>query len=144
MSDPRGFEPTERRDEPGEIVPDAAERQPADDQPDSGDYEVPDAETDAPAPQMASGASEPVCDRCGRTVVFDGPDAGTVGVTFSSPPVTRTLCAVCTLDEEKERQWRETGIWIGSDLPPSLGNARPATPDEIARLSGGADDERGR
>lgn len=41
MSDPRGFEPTERRDEPGEIEPDTAERQPADDQPDSGDYEVP-------------------------------------------------------------------------------------------------------
>ena len=78
----------------------------------------------------------PSCDRCGKAVEFAGPDSGTVAVTFSSPPVTTTLCAACTLDERKERQWRETGIWVGSDLPPSLRNARTASPEELRKLLG--------
>jgi hypothetical protein len=57
-------------------------------------------------------------------------------VTFSTPPMTRTLCAVCTHDEDKERQWRETGIWIGNDLPPSLKTLRPMTPEELRKLRG--------
>jgi len=48
----------------------------------------------------------------------------------------RTLCVVCTLDEEKERQWRETGIWVGNDLPPSLKSLRPATAEELRKLRG--------
>jgi len=48
----------------------------------------------------------------------------------------RTLCAVCTLDEAKERQWRESGIWVGDDLPPSLRSTRPATAEELRKLLG--------
>jgi hypothetical protein len=78
----------------------------------------------------------PTCDRCGKAVHFEGPESGTVVVTFGTPPMTRTLCAVCTVDEEKERQWRESGIWIGNDLPPSLKSMRPATPEELRKLRG--------
>ena len=38
--------------------------------------------------------------------------------------------------EEKQRQWRQTGIWIGKDLPPSLKSMRPATPEELRKLRG--------
>ncbi len=57
-------------------------------------------------------------------------------MTFGNPPTTRTLCAACSLDEDKERQWRETGVWVGNDLPPSLKGMRPATPEELRRLLG--------
>ena len=50
--------------------------------------------------------------------------------------MTRTLCAACALDEEKERQWRDRGIWIGDDLPPSLKGMREATPEELRKLLG--------
>ena len=78
----------------------------------------------------------PTCDRCGKAVQFVGPDSGTVSATFSTPPMTRTLCAVCADEEEKERRWRETGIWIGSDLPPSLRSMRRATAEELRKLLG--------
>jgi hypothetical protein len=47
MSDPRGFEPTERRDDPDEISPDAEGRDPVDDQADSSDYADPRADEGA-------------------------------------------------------------------------------------------------
>ena len=46
MSDPRGFEPTERRDDPNDTEPDATERMPDDDQADAGDYSDPRSDTD--------------------------------------------------------------------------------------------------
>jgi len=78
----------------------------------------------------------PTCDRCGKVVQFEGHESGTVVVTFGTPAMTSTLCAVCTVDDDKERQWRETGIWIGDDLPPSLRSVRPATPEELRKLLG--------
>jgi len=87
-------------------------------------------------PATPEASQTPTCDRCGRAVEFEGPDSGTVVVTFSTPPKTRTLCAACALVEEKERQWRETGIWVGDDLPPSLKSMRPATPEELRKLLG--------
>ena len=47
MSDPRGFEPTERRDDPDEITPDTEARDPVDDQADSSDYADPRADESA-------------------------------------------------------------------------------------------------
>ncbi len=88
----------------------------------------------SPATPVAS--QTPTCDRCGNDVQFDRPGSGTVVLTFSTPPTTRMLCPSCALDEEKERQWRESGIWVGSDLPPSLRNARAVTPEELRRLLG--------
>ena len=88
------------------------------------------------APPIANTSQTPTCDRCGKVVQFDGPESGSVTVTFAVPPMTRTLCAVRSLDEEKERQWRETGVWIGNDLPPSLKSMRPATPAELRKLLG--------
>jgi hypothetical protein len=87
-------------------------------------------------PATAEVSQTPTCDRCGKAVQFEGPESGTVVVTFGTPPVTTTLCAVCALEEEKERQWRETGVWIGNDLPPSLKSMRPATPEELRKLLG--------
>ncbi len=87
-------------------------------------------------PPIPKVSQAPTCDRCGKVVQFDGPESGSVTVTFAVPPMTRTLCAVCSLDEEKERQWRETGVWIGNDLPPSLKSMRPATPEELRKLLG--------
>lgn len=76
----------------------------------------------------------PTCDRCGKAVHFDGPESGTVSATFSTPPMTRTLCAVCAHEEETERRWRESGIWIGDDIPQSLRSMRPVTPEELRKL----------
>ena len=87
-------------------------------------------------PAIPSASQAATCDRCGKAAQFEGPDSATVVVTFSTPPTTRTLCADCTREEEKERQWRETGIWIGDDLPPSLKGLRPATPEELRKLRG--------
>jgi hypothetical protein len=97
------------------------------------------ASPSSPGPAIEAVSPDPTCDRCGKTLQFDGPDSASVVVTFSTPPTTRSLCAACTSDEAKERQWRETGIWVGSDLPPSLRGMRPASPEELRRLLG--DDE---
>lgn len=94
------------------------------------------ASRSGPLPPIAEVSQAPTCDRCGQAVQFERPDSGSVVVTFSTPPKMRTLCAACTLDEEKERQWRETGVWVGDDLPPSLRSMRPATPDELRKLLG--------
>jgi hypothetical protein len=74
-----------------------------------------------------------ICDRCGAPVHFDQPGSGVVDFAPASGRTT-TLCASCHHDLEKEQQWRKTGLWVGEDLPPSLHNARPATPEELARL----------
>ena len=89
-----------------------------------------------PVPPIPEVSQAPTCDRCGQAVRFERPDSGSVVVTFSTPPMTSTLCAACALNEEKERQWRETGIWIGDDLPPSLKSMREATPAELRKLLG--------
>ncbi len=88
------------------------------------------------ASAIPTASQAPPCDRCGKQVQFEGPESGTVSVTFSTPPVTRTVCTVCAREEEKQRQWRQTGIWIGEDLPPSLKSMRPATPEELRKLRG--------
>lgn len=95
-----------------------------------GQATSPESGAAIPAPQT------PTCDRCGKAVQFEGQESGTVVVTFGTPPVTRTLCAACKVDEEKERQWRDTGIWIGDDVPPPLRSMRPATTEELRKLLG--------
>lgn len=91
------------------------------------------ASRSGPVPEVSQA---PTCDHCGRAVQFDGPDSGSVVMTFSTTPKIRTLCALCTLDEAKERQWRETGIWVGNDVPPSLTSMRPPTDEELRKLRG--------
>lgn len=92
--------------------------------------------SDEPADHSAT------CDKCGAQVTFDGDEGGSVVITFGATARTTTLCASCQRDEEKERQWRETGIWVGDDLPPSLRNAQRISGDELrALLNEAAPDE---
>ena len=93
------------------------------------------AGTDDHRPDSPDASAAATCDACGSVVHFEGPRSGVV-TFFPATGETVTLCATCSADADKERQWRETGVWVGSDLPPSLRSARPATPEELRRLLG--------
>lgn len=93
-----------------------------------------DVSPENPGETEGSQSKEAYCDSCGRLVTFEGEESAIV--TLSTSGAVTTRCRECYRDAEKERTWRETGIWVGDDLPPSLRSMRPATEEELRQILG--------